>query len=228
MTVGKHIPACIGIILDGNRRWAKENNLTSYEGHLRGMNNLEPIAHATRDAGIRHLVVYAFSTENWNRSKEEVSYLMKIFESTIRERLATFSEEGIAVRFVGQKERFAGSIQNAMLEVEKKNPNDPALTLWICISYGGRAEIVDAARAVADEGNVLTEESLTAHLWTKGMPEPDLIIRTGGEQRLSNFLLWQGAYSELFFVKTYWPAFTANDLQAILAEYTARERRRGV
>lgn len=221
------IPKCIGIILDGNRRWAKENGLPSFEGHRRGMDNVEPIVRAARDMGVRHIVMYAFSTENWNRSKEEVSYLMEIFESMARERLVKLSEERIAVRFVGQRERFSKSLQDAMHKAEEKNPVDPALTLWICISYGGRAEIVQAARAIAESNQAITEESLSKHLWTMGMPDPDLIIRTGGVQRLSNFLLWQGSYSELFFLKTYWPAFTKADLESVLGEYATRERRLG-
>ena len=220
-------PACIGIILDGNRRWAKENGLPAFEGHRRGMNNVESIAYAARDLGIQHMAVYAFSTENWSRSKEEVSYLMEIFESTIRERMKKFAQENIAVRFVGQIERFSPPLQGAMRDVEAKNPREPRLTVWVCISYGSKAEIVHAAEAVQKANGTMTEESLAKHLWTAGMPDPDLIIRTGGEQRLSNFLLWQGAYSELFFLKTHWPAFTKADLEAVLKEYAVRERRMG-
>lgn len=227
MADSHNIPACIGIILDGNRRWAKENGLPAFEGHRRGMDNVEPIARAARDMGIRHMVVYAFSTENWGRAKEEVSYLMDIFETTARERLAGFSEEGIAVHFAGQRERFPENLQDAMRKAEEKNPENPALTLWICISYGGRAEIVQAARSVAGSGETITEESLSGHLWTAGMPDPDLIIRTSGEHRISNFLLWQSAYSELFFLKKHWPAFTKSDLETVLDEYATRERRVG-
>ena len=222
------VPACIGIILDGNRRWAKESGLPAFEGHRRGMNNVESIAYSARDLGIQHMAVYAFSTENWSRSKEEVSYLMEIFESTIRERLSKFAGEHVAVRFVGQTERFSPSLQAAMRDVEVKNPADPRLTLWVCLSYGSKAEIVQAAQAAQEAGGTITEESLAKHLWTSGMPDPDLIIRTGGEQRLSNFLLWQGAYSELFFLKTHWPAFTKADLEEVLKEYAARERRMGI
>ncbi len=220
-------PTCIGIILDGNRRWAKENGLPSFEGHRRGMDNVEPIVFAARDLGIRHMVVYAFSTENWNRAKGEVSYLMGIFESMARERLAKYRDEGVAVRFVGQKERLSPSLQGAMRDLEAKNPEEPKLTLWICISYGGRAEIVQAAQAVQDAKEKITEDTLEKHLWTSGMPAPDLIIRTSGEKRLSNFLLWQGAYSELFFVEKHWPAFTETDLKKVLSEYATRERRIG-
>lgn len=227
MAETSNVPACIGIILDGNRRWAKENGLPAFEGHRRGMNNVEAIARAARDLGIRHMVVYAFSTENWNRSKEEISYLMEIFESTIRERLAKFTDERIAVRFVGQMELFSPVLQEAMHKAEAKNPSEPLLTVWICLSYGGKAEIVHAARTAQKTNELITEESLAARLWTTGMPDPDLIIRTGGEQRLSNFLLWQGAYSELFFLTKHWPAFTKADLETVLKEYATRERRMG-
>lgn len=221
------IPACIGIILDGNRRWAKERGLPSFEGHRRGMDNVEPIAFAARDLGIKHMVVYAFSTENWNRAKEEVSYLMEIFESMAREGLEKYKDASIAVRFVGQRERFSPGLQALMHDIETKNPENPKLTLWICMSYGGRAEIVQAAQTAVQSNESITEESLAKHLWTAGMPDPDLIIRTGGEKRISNFLLWQGAYSELFFVEPYWPAFTKSDLEAVLKEYAQRERRMG-
>ncbi|MEK7133584.1 MAG: polyprenyl diphosphate synthase [Patescibacteria group bacterium] len=227
MTKAEHIPTCIGIILDGNRRWAKENGLPAFEGHRRGMDNVGPIARAARDTGIEHMIVYAFSTENWERSSEEVSYLMNIFESMARERLTELVEEGIAVRFVGQRERFSDTLQSAMREAEEKSPEHPKLTLWICVSYGGKADIVQAAQAAVQGGAELTEASVAEHLWTAGMPDPDLIIRTGGEQRISNFLLWQSAYSELFFVKKYWPAFTKADLEMTLNEYATRERRIG-
>ncbi|PIR84029.1 di-trans,poly-cis-decaprenylcistransferase [Candidatus Kaiserbacteria bacterium CG10_big_fil_rev_8_21_14_0_10_51_14] len=220
------IPKCVGIILDGNRRWARERGLPSFEGHRRGMDNMEPIVRAARDIGIRHVVVYAFSTENWNRSKDEVSYLMKIFESTARERLAKFKDEGIAVHFIGQRERFSPTLQDAMSKTEEKNPADPLLTVWVCISYGGRAEIVEAAQSAAKQGEI-TEETISENLWTHGMPDPDLIIRTGGDERLSNFLPWQSVYSELFFLKTYWPAFTPEDLKNVLDKYATRERRMG-
>lgn len=223
----RNIPTCIGIILDGNRRWAKEKGLPTFEGHRRGLDNIETIGRAARDFGVRHLAVYAFSTENWNRSKDEVSYLMRLFETMARERLAKLGEENIAVRFVGQRERFSQTLQDAMREAEAKNPPAPELTVWICISYGSKAEIVHAAQAALAAKEAITEESLAKSLWTAGMPDPDLIIRTGGEQRISNFLLWQSAYSELFFLKTYWPDFTKKDLEAVLKEYAARERRMG-
>ncbi|MDP3645955.1 MAG: polyprenyl diphosphate synthase [bacterium] len=221
------VPQCIGIILDGNRRWAKERGLPAFEGHRRGKDNLEPVVLAARDFGIKHIVIYAFSTENWKRTAEEVSYLMEIFEEMAKKSMERLRKDGVAVRFVGQRERFSESLQSAMNDAEQKSSADPKITLWVCLSYGGRAEIVYAARSVVESGEEITEKSLESHLWTAGMPDPDLIIRTSGEHRTSNFLIWQGAYSELFFPSVYWPAFSKTDLGSILKEYAARERRLG-
>lgn len=220
-------PACVGIILDGNRRWARERGLPTLEGHRRGRENVERITFAARDLGIRHLVVYAFSTENWKRSEEEVSYLMRLFGDWAAGSAKRLAKERVAVRFVGQRERFSASLQEVMKTAEQDSPVFPTITLWICVSYGGRAEIVEAARSAASVYGTVTEDTLPRCLWTFGMPDPDIIIRTGGEQRISNFLLWQCAYAEFFFPKVYWPAFTKDDLVAILAEYGARDRRLG-
>lgn len=223
----KKIPTCIGIIPDGNRRWAKERGLPAFEGHRRGAKIFEPIVLAARDLSIKHVVVYAFSTENWNRPTEEISYLMELFLETIKNFLARLSKENIAARFVGERERLSEKLQNSMRETEKNNPENPALTLWLCLSYGGRADILQAANSLAKDGKPITEDSLRSRLWTADMPDPDLIIRTSGEHRISNFVLWQCAYSELFFPKIYWPEFTKTDLETILKEYAARERRMG-
>jgi undecaprenyl diphosphate synthase len=214
---------CIGIILDGNRRWAKERGLTSFEGHKRGFENVEPILFAAKSRGVKHLIVYAFSTENWKRSKKEVAYLMELFESLARDRMPLLAKRGVAVRFIGQRERWPKSLRVAVENSEKNNPKKPSVTLWWCVSYGGRADIVQAA----EKAKSISEVSIAKHLWTAGMPGPDLIIRPGGEMRLSNFLLWQASYSELFFTKTLWPAFTAAALNRILKEYAKRERRMG-
>lgn len=221
------VPQCVGIILDGNRRWAKERGLPTFEGHRRGMDNVETITLAARDLGIKHLVVYAFSTENWKRTSEEVSYLMGIFEEMAKESTARLAKENVAVRFIGQRERFSESLQKAMDEAEERSPKDPAITLWICLSYGGRAEIVSAARSLVKKGEEITEDSLAKNLWSVGMPDPDIIIRTSGEHRTSNFLPWQAVYSELFFPKIFWPEFSKSDLESILREYADRERRLG-
>jgi len=217
---------CIGCILDGNRRWAKERGLPTLEGHRRGFENLKSAARWVRDRGIPHFVAYAFSTENWNRSKEEVEYLMDIFRSAIRESREELGKEGVRVRFLGQRERFSRDIQDGMRETEGATAGNSKMTMWICLSYGGRAEITEAAKAAAQEG-VLTEEGIRAHMWSAEMPDPDIIVRTSGEHRLSNFLLWQAAYSELFFIKPHWPDFSEEILDEILAEFAARERRHG-
>lgn len=220
-------PTCIGIILDGNRRWAKERGLPSLEGHRRGFENLKTVARLVRDRGVGHLVVYAFSTENWNRSPEEVGYLMDIFREAIRDSVEELGKEGIRVRFLGERERFAPDIQEGMRDAETRTMVNERMMLWMCLSYGARAEIVTGARALAARGEEITQESLRSALWSAEMPDPDLIIRTSGEQRLSNFLLWQAAYSELFFIKPHWPDFDATLLDDILAQFSHRERRHG-
>jgi undecaprenyl diphosphate synthase len=220
-------PKTVGIILDGNRRWAKERGMPTLEGHRRGMNNIEPVVLALRDRGVEHVPVFAFSTENWNRSETEVTYLMQLFEEAIKDKLSKLNEEGVAVRFVGQRERFAQKLQIAMRDVEAKNSKTPRTTLWVCLSYGGRAEVVEAAQALVRKGSEITEESIATHLWTADMPDADIIIRTSGEHRLSNFLLWKSAYAELFFPDVFWPDFSEKDIDTIFAEFATRERRHG-
>ncbi|QQG42829.1 MAG: di-trans,poly-cis-decaprenylcistransferase [Candidatus Giovannonibacteria bacterium] len=221
-------PLCVGIILDGNRRWAKERGLPFFEGHRQGLDNVEPIALAARDMGVKHLALYAFSTENWERPKKEVSMLMSLFETMAKDKADRLIKEGAKVRFAGQLWRFSENLQKLMREAEEKSPAEPKITIWILLSYGGRADIAQAAGALAKKGEAASEESLARNLWTAGMPDPDIIIRTGGEQRQSNFLLWQAAYSELFFPKTFWPEFTKEEFENIINEYKKRERRNGV
>lgn len=227
MSTRNEVPRCVGIILDGNRRWATERGLPSLEGHRRGKDNVETITLAARDLGIEHLVVFAFSTENWKRTQEEVSYLMVLFEEMARQSMDKLAKEGVRVRFVGQRERFSASLQNAMDDAEQKSPKEPKITLWVCLSYGGRAEIAAAAAAAAASGDEISEATIGKYLWTAGMPDPDIIIRTSGEHRISNFLLWQSAYAEFFFPKVYWPDFDKVELEKILEEYASRDRRLG-
>ncbi|OGG58578.1 di-trans,poly-cis-decaprenylcistransferase [Candidatus Kaiserbacteria bacterium RIFCSPHIGHO2_01_FULL_56_24] len=219
---------CIGIILDGNRRWAKGKGLPTLEGHRRGFENLKSAARWVRDRGIPHLVVYAFSTENWNRAPEEVSYLIALIKEGASKDAKNLAEEKIKLRFVGEKERFAPDVREVLENAERESPPDASLTLWICLSYGGRTEIVAAAREIESSGEEMTEDAFTRHLWTAGMPDPDIIIRTGGHYRLSNFLMWQSAYSELFFLKTLWPDFSEQELDDVLEEFAARTRNFGV
>lgn len=227
MSTPNEVPRCVGIILDGNRRWAKEKGLPSLVGHRKGKDNIETITLAARDLGIEHLAVFAFSTENWKRTQEEVSYLMVLFEELAKQSVERLVQEGVRVRFVGQRERFSESLQNLMRDAEEKSPARPKITLWVCLSYGARAEIAAAAKAAAASREDISEESIAKHLWTAGMPDPDIIIRTSGEHRISNFLLWQGAYTEFFFPQVYWPDFSKKDLEDILKEYAERERRMG-
>ncbi len=223
----ENVPTCVGIILDGNRRWAKARGLPTFEGHRRGKEAVKTTTRLVQKKGIPHVVVYAFSTENWNRSEEEVSYLMGLFRELAKEELVELGREGVRIRFAGQRERFSKNLQEAMDSVEKDTAHNDSCTLWVCLSYGGHAEIVASVRAVVASGEEMTEEAIAKHLWTAGMPDPDIIIRPGGEKRLSGFLTWQSVYSELFFIDTFWPDFGEKELDAILVEFAERERRHG-
>ncbi len=223
-------PICVGIIMDGNRRWAQAHGLPTLQGHEKGFEKLKEVLGWGQARGIRHLVVYAFSTENWGRAEEEVSYLMnlirRVFARQSKE-LEEIKERGGRLRFIGDRGRFAPDIQEVLAHAEEETKRGEC-TLWIGLSYGGRPEIVAAVNKLLEEGREsVGEEDINNALWSAGMPDPDLIIRTSGEQRLSGFLPWQSVYSELFFTKTYWPDFSEDELDGILAEYAARERRRG-
>lgn len=221
------MPQCIGIILDGNRRWATERGLPKLEGHRKGVDTLVDCIKHARDKGVHHVAVFLFSTENWHREQAEVDYLMDLFYTLANDRLDELKSENVRVRFVGQLERFSPKLQDVLLKSQKETEQNTGITLWACLSYGGRAEIAAAAKAASDAGEAITEESIAKHLWTAEMPDPDLIIRTSGEQRLSGFLTWKGVYSELFFVDTKWPDFDEARLDAILEGYQGRQRRMG-
>lgn len=228
MSTLKTIPTSIGFIMDGNRRWARERGLTTQEGHARGYAKAKEVATWCRDAGIRHMVLYAFSNENWNRSPEEVSYLTKIFNTILFDEAEDFRKDHGAVRFIGNLEKFGDAFIAQAKKLEDSNPSDPTLTVTIALSYGGRQEIVRAVNKILREGtSKVTEEEFAAHLYTAGIPDPDLIVRTSGEERLSGFLPWQSIYSELMFLPMHWPAFEKKDFDAVLLEYAARERRHG-
>ncbi len=220
------IPACVGIILDGNRRYARARGLPTLEGHRAGLENIGTCARYVRDASIQHLVLYVLSTENLKRTQEEVSYLMSLAVEAAEKKLAELGKENMRVRFIGKLELLPPKVRDATLKVEHDTKNNTGMTLWICLAYGSHAEIVDAARAAMQAGEI-TEESLRSYMWSAEMPDPDLIIRPGGEKRLSNFLLWQAAYSELFFLDVLWPEFTKKDFDAVLNEYLTRDRRKG-
>lgn len=227
----KNTPQCLGLIMDGNRRWAKVHGLPAFEGHRCGYEKLTDLLSWCKEAGVKHVVVYAFSTENWKRTEEEVGYLMQLFRTVIFKETERFKKENGRVKFIGQKERFDKDIREGMEKMEKETA-DGEYALYVCISYGGRAEIFSAVQKLAKEKTpeeiaALTEEKFGGLLWTNGMPEPDIVIRTGGEKRLSNFLTWQSVYSELFFSDTLWPEFSKEEFTGILEEYAKRERRRG-
>lgn len=221
-------PKSVGIIMDGNRRWASSKGLPTLEGHRKGLEKSKEIARAAFDAGVTTLYYYAFSTENWNRAPEEVSYLMTLFEQAIQEEFKEFAKEDIRVRFIGDLARLPQKLQKLARELEEKTAGNTRGTLVIALSYGGRLEILSAVNRLIQEGReLISEQELGEALWTSGMPDPDLIIRTSGEKRLSNFLTWQSVYSELAFTDTYWPDFSKEELLQIFEEYAKRERRNG-
>jgi len=221
-------PTCIGMIMDGNRRWAKENNLPTLKGHSRGYEKLKEVVEWMKEAGIPHSIVYAFSTENWNRAEEEVSYLITLLRQVLSEQLDEFAKKGIRLIFAGDLTRFPEDIQTLMQEAIEKTKNNNEHTLVLCVSYGGRTEIVHAVNTLLKEGKEsVTEEEFSQSLWTKDVPDPDIIIRTSGEKRLSGFLPWQSIYSEFFFPKTHWPAFSKEEFLDILKEFASRHRRKG-
>ncbi len=227
----KKIPFHLGIIIDGNRRWAKKRGLPSFEGHRKGLNKVGKIGEWCKKRGIKIVTLYTFSTENWNRSKKEVSYLMKLFgEALNKKNIKELHQKGIKLQVIGQKERLPESLQKRIKEAEELTKNNKEGILNLAISYGGRPEIIQAVKNIIKKKipvNEITEDLINQNLWTAGLPYPDLIIRTGGVQRLSNFLTWQSAYSEFYFTKKYWPAFTEKDLDEALMDYSQRQRRFG-
>lgn len=220
-------PKAIAVIMDGNRRWARERGLPTIAGHEAGARKMRELVAWAREAGIKEVTVYAFSTENWNRSEEEVNGLMSLFRHFIAESAQKLGSSEVRIRFVGERSRFAEDIRSAMQEVEEKT-EEGDVTLILALSYGGRSEIVASVnQLLAERKESVSEEEFSEALWTKGLLDPDILIRTGGEQRLSGFLPWQSVYSELFFTDTKWPDFSKEEFLEILDAYRARERRRG-
>lgn len=223
-----NVPQSIGIILDGNRRWAKERGLPTLEGHREGLKRVKEVMRAAFDKEITTAYLYVFSTENWNRAPEEVSYLMTLFEEAVKNELREVAGESVRLRFIGDLSRLPENLQSLARTAEEETKNNTKATLAVALSYGGRADIVSAVnKLIKNDVDTVTEELLTEALSTQGLPHPDLIIRTSGEERLSNFLPWEGVYSELYFTKTLWPDFTPLELDKALEEYAARERRHG-
>jgi undecaprenyl diphosphate synthase len=224
------IARSVAIIMDGNGRWASKRGLTVAEGHRAGSRALRPIVETAIDLGVESLTVYAFSTENWARPEEEVDALMEIFAETIERELPDLVKQGVRVRFIGRRDRAPEELRARMAAVEDETRHNERLNLWVAIDYGGRAELVEVARRLVAAGidpEDVDENTFAAQLYAPAMPDPDLLIRTSGELRISNFLLWQLAYSELVFVDTLWPDFGPDQLREALAAYAQRRRRFG-
>ena len=220
----------VAIIMDGNGRWARRRRLPVAAGHRAGTRALRRTVEAAIDLGVESLCVYAFSTENWSRPPEEVDDLMEIFVETIERELPDLARQGVRVRFIGRRDRATEALRAKMAELEDETSPNRRLQLWIAFDYGGRAEIVEATRRLVEEGvdpRDIDENAIAARLYAPEMPEPDVLIRTSGELRVSNFLLWQLAYTELIFVETLWPDFSKRHLQQALGEYAGRRRRFG-
>ena len=220
----------VAIIMDGNGRWARRRRLPVAAGHRAGTKALRRTVEASIDLGVKTLVVYAFSTENWSRPAGEVDSLMDIFGETIERELPDLAAQGVRVRFIGRRDRASEALRHKMAELERETGANERRSLWIAFDYGGRAEVVEAARRLVEDGvdpRDIDENALEARFYAPEMPEPDVLIRTSGEQRISNFLLWQLAYTELIFVDTLWPDFGERDLRHALSDYAGRRRRFG-
>ena len=228
------VPSHVAIIMDGNGRWATSRGWPRLVGHRRGAERVRSIVEAAPGLGIRYLTLYAFSTENWRRSTEEVIGLMTIFARYIQTEAERLSAEGVRLRFIGGRDRLDKKLQKLMARIEERTRDNDRLHLTVAINYGGRDEFVRVARRIAAEvaaGSLapedVDEQSISARLDTHDLPDPDLVIRTSGESRISNYLLWQSAYAEYEFTDTLWPDFTPEELERILGRFSARERRYG-
>lgn len=230
----ENLPKHIAIIMDGNRRWAKDRGLTTKDGHKAGSKNLENIARFCNKIGIKYLTVYAFSTENWKRSQEEVSALMFILKANLDSMLRKMDLENIRIRVIGEKENIPTDIQKRIDKLVEKTKNNTGLTLNIAFNYGGRAELVHGAKAIAEKvknGELkiedINENTISENIYTAGQPDPDLMIRTSKELRTSNFLPWQLTYTEFYFPEKHWPEFDENELIEAIKVYQKRNRRFG-
>lgn len=226
------VPKHIGLFPDGNRRWAKMHGLSSIKGHERGREHFEEFLQWCKEKGVQVVTVYGFSTENWDRPEEEVSYLMDLFETYLgsKHSIENFQKMGVKVRIIGQKFRLRPSLQKVIENIEEITKENVSFVMNLAVSYGGRWDIVQAVQKIAEKeisAKDITEELIDNNLETAGLPPPDFIIRPGGEQRLSNLLIWQAAYAELYFSPKLWPDFSKEDFEAALAEYASRQRRFG-
>jgi undecaprenyl diphosphate synthase len=224
------IPNHLGVIVDGNRRWARERHLPVFMGHRKGLDKVKELINWCRKRGIKILTLFVFSTENWKRPKNEINFLMKLLQDGLndfKKNIKKINKEGIKIKIIGQRERLPKSLQKTIEEVETLTENNSKIIVNFALSYGGRTEIIEAVKNIIKKKippEKITEGTMKENLWTS---EVDLIIRTGKEQRISNFLIWQAAYSELYFSKKYWPDFTEKDLDDALKDFSCRERKFG-
>ncbi|MFN3341709.1 MAG: isoprenyl transferase [Flavobacteriales bacterium] len=231
----KRIPLHVAIIMDGNGRWAKQKGESRIMGHISGVESVRESLTAATELGVKHLTLYAFSTENWNRPKEEVDALMNLLVNTIAQEIASLSENGVRLMAIGDIDNLPESCKAALFKAIDQTANNTTIELILALSYSSRWEIVNATRKIAEmvkEGTLdpasISEDTIHQHLTTKGIPDPELLIRTSGEKRISNFLLWQCAYTEFYFTKTLWPDFKKEHFYEAIAAYQQRERRFGM
>ena len=220
----------IAIIMDGNRRWAKERNLPSAMGHKKGVDALKAAVKACHKFGVKYLTVYAFSTENWNRKPEEVAFLMELLANTIKNELQELHENGVVINFIGDLTKLNPKLQKILYDAMDYTKDNTGVRLQIAFNYGSRDEIVNAVRHIIEKGvksEDITEDLISKELYTKNIPDPDLLIRTGGEMRVSNYLLWQIAYSEFIVMQEFWPEFDEELLSKAIFEFGHRQRRYG-
>jgi undecaprenyl diphosphate synthase len=221
------VPKHVAIVMDGNGRWANKQGLTRTQGHQAGEAALLDVVAGAIQAGVKHLSVYAFSTENWKRNPDEVRFLMGFNRDVLHRRRDQLNDWGVRVRWAGRKPRLWRSVIDELLFAEKLTQRNSTLTLTMCVNYGGRQELVDAIRKIVDKGDAITEKSIQKHLYTPDLPDVDLFVRSSGEQRTSNFMLWQSAYAEMVFLDTLWPDFSRIDLWRAIELYASRNRRFG-
>lgn len=215
----------LGLILDGNRRWALEHGLPTLQGHKKGYENLKTIVKAAVNRGISYISAYSFSLENWNRSQEEVKYLMDLALYLAKNEVKELHKEQIRVRFLGTKERLSAKLISAIEKAEELTKDNKRGTVAICFNYGGKQEIADAVNSINKDH--VTPDDIEQHLYAADVPPVDLVVRTSGEQRISGFMLWRAAYAEMMFIDKYWPDFSTEDLEAVIEDYNSRERRFG-
>lgn len=226
----QHIPRHVALILDGNRRWARERGLTKLEGHQKGEEKVREAPEWFFNKGVETVSVFAFSTENWKRQEEEVDYLMKLLKSAVDKELEKAVKKGFRIVISGKYRKLPGDLPEKCREVMERTKDNHKGVFNICLNYGGRAEIIDAIKALVAKGKSeedIDEETVARHLYQPDLPDPDVIVRTSGEKRLSGFQLWESAYSELIFLDKYWPDFSEEDVDYIIEEFAGRKRRFG-